>query len=71
VAGSPAVLATDVVQQDRHESSGPAVVDVKPLAVEVPPLPLPRAGQYIFRLTVNGNVLGEAALFAQGPGTTR
>jgi hypothetical protein len=41
------------------------------LAVEVPPLPLPRPGQYIFRLTVNGNVLGEAALFAQGPGTTR
>jgi hypothetical protein len=24
------VLATDVVRQDRHESSGPAVVDVKP-----------------------------------------
>ena len=41
------------------------------LAVEVPPLPLPRPGQYIFRLTVNNNVLGEAALFARGPGTTR
>lgn len=41
------------------------------LAVEVPSLPLPRAGQYIFRLTVNGSVLGETALFARGPGGTR
>lgn len=40
------------------------------LALEVPPLPLPRAGQYLFRLTVNGHVLGEAALWAQGPGAT-
>jgi hypothetical protein len=40
------------------------------LALEVPPLPLPRAGRYLFRLTVNGNVLGEAALSARGPGST-
>jgi hypothetical protein len=36
-------------------------------AVEVPPLPLPRAGRYLFRLTVNGQVLGEATISAHGP----
>jgi hypothetical protein len=40
------------------------------LALEVPPLPLPRAGRYLFRLTVNRHLLGEAALWAQGPEAT-
>jgi hypothetical protein len=32
------------------------------LALEVPPLPLPRAGRYAFKLLVNGNVIGTAAI---------
>jgi hypothetical protein len=41
------------------------------LALEVPPLPLLRAGRYVFRLTVNGTVLGEAAVAVDGPGGKR
>ena len=38
-------------------------------AIEVPPLPLPRAGRYLVRVAANGTVLGEAAvLVVQGPG---
>lgn len=37
------------------------------LALEVPPLPLPRAGRYVFRLTADGTVLGEAVVFAHSP----
>jgi hypothetical protein len=32
------------------------------LALEVPPLPLPRPGRYAFKLLVNGNVIGTAAI---------
>jgi len=38
------------------------------LALEVPPLPLPRPGRYVFRLLVNGAPLGEATVLARGPG---
>lgn len=37
------------------------------LALEVPPLPLPRAGRYVFRLLVNGAPLGEATVRVRGP----
>jgi hypothetical protein len=32
------------------------------LALEVPPLPLPRPGRYAFKLLVNGNVIGTAEI---------
>jgi hypothetical protein len=34
-------------------------------AVEVPPLPLPRAGRYLFRLTTNGDVIGDTGVYAR------
>jgi len=37
-------------------------------AVEVPPLPLPGAGHYLFQLTANGTVLGTAPVFVRAPG---
>ena len=37
-------------------------------AVEVPPLPLPHAGRYLFRLTIDGMVLGTAAVTVRSPG---
>ncbi len=35
------------------------------LAVEVPPLPLPHAGYYLFRLAADGRVLGESTVSAR------
>jgi hypothetical protein len=37
-------------------------------AVEVPPLPLPHAGHYLFRLMMAGTVLGTAAVTVRSPG---
>ena len=37
-------------------------------AVEVPPLPLPHSGRYLFRLMVAGMVLGTAAVTVRSPG---
>jgi hypothetical protein len=34
-------------------------------AVEVPPLPLPNAGRYLFRASADGNLIGEVALYAK------
>jgi hypothetical protein len=39
------------------------------LALEVPPMPLPRSGRYAFRLLVNGTCLGEANMRVCGPAT--
>ncbi len=36
-------------------------------AVEVPPLPLPHTGQYLFRLVANGTALGSTALTVRAP----
>ena len=36
-------------------------------AIEVPPLPLPHAGRYLFRLAADGNILGEVAVIAHSP----
>jgi hypothetical protein len=37
-------------------------------AVEVPPLPLPHAGRYHFRLVAGGSVVGAVAVFVRAPG---
>lgn len=39
------------------------------LALEVPPMPLPRSGRYAFRLLVNGTCLGETTMRVFGPAT--
>lgn len=36
-------------------------------AVELPPLPLPRAGRYVLRLAVGGTPVGEAPVVVRGP----
>lgn len=37
-------------------------------AVEVPPLPLPHAGRYLFRLVADGGVVGTVAVSVHAPG---
>jgi hypothetical protein len=37
-------------------------------AVEVPPLPLPHAGRYLFRLAADGTVVGAVAVSVGAPG---
>lgn len=37
-------------------------------AVEVPPLPLPHAGRYLFRLAADGAVVGTVAVSVRTPG---
>jgi hypothetical protein len=49
------------------EVSGEDAEQPVELALEVPPLPLPRAGRYVFRLTVDGTVLGEVAVSVRSP----
>ncbi|MCH8987738.1 MAG: hypothetical protein IIA92_02915 [Chloroflexi bacterium] len=37
-------------------------------AIEVPPLPLPHAGRYLFRLAADGTVVGTVAVSVRAPG---
>ena len=37
-------------------------------AIEVPPLPLPHAGRYHFRLVAGGSVVGTVAVSVSAPG---
>lgn len=49
----------------RHSVTSPDDGSPMVLAVEIPPLPFPREGDYLVRLRLGGRVLGEAPLAAR------
>lgn len=51
------LMSTDAMEIFCEDTNSPVE-----FAVEVPPLPLPHAGQYLFRLVADGTTLGSTAL---------